>query len=61
MIWRRTPWPSGGGAEVWKTVRRIESMNAFSGRRCRSGAESGVEEAAAALDSDSEEQLAIGG
>jgi len=64
MIWRRTPWPSGGGAEVWKTVRRIESMNAFSGRRCRSGGgESGVEVAAAAasLDSDSEEQLAIGG
>jgi len=75
MIWRRTPAsrPSGGGAEAWKTVRRIESMNAFSGRRCRSGAVSGVEveeagatagaagAAAASLDSDSEGQLAIGG
>lgn len=40
IIWRRTPCPSGGGAEAWYTVFNIESMNEFNGSRCRNGAES---------------------
>ena len=52
MIWRRAPCGSGGGAEAWYTVRKIESMKEFNGNWCRNGAES--------MESLDSEQLVIG-